>query len=354
MPFSSHSTPGCSVNDPARLKALADYKIIDTGYETAFDGLVKLTALVCETPIALISLVEESRQWFKAEHGLGVRETPIDQSICRHAMLEEDVLVINDTLNDPRTIDNPLVCGRENNLRFYAGALLKSGAYPLGALCVLDYQPRTLRPEQLEALKLIREQVMHLLDMRRHNLHQRHIVQELDEARNSLQRQAHLDPLTGLLNRRAIEKRLLFELESPDTPPTPCAVMLLDLNDFKQINDVYGHLSGDRALKHIAHLMHKSIRSTDILGRWGGDEFLVIMPNTTTEQARSTAERIAESLAENPLSGTAGHSVGVSIGIVSAQSYRSVPALLQAADAAMYRAKRSDQSHWHIALDPDQ
>lgn len=143
---------GCVIDDPERLQALTDYQILDTGYEAVFDNIAKLAALVCNTPIAVINFVDGSRQWFKAEQGLGVRETPLDISICRHAILEQDLMIIRDTLDDPRTANNPLVNASEKSLRFYAGALLKSGPHTLGTLCVLDYQPRTLDEHQLKAL----------------------------------------------------------------------------------------------------------------------------------------------------------------------------------------------------------
>lgn len=348
----AHET-GCAINDPERLQTLADYQILDTGYETAFDNIVKLAALVCNAPIAVINFVEESRQWFKAEQGLGVRETPLDISICRHAIFEQDLMVINDTLEDPRTASNPLANAADKSLRFYAGALLKAGPHALGTLCVLDYQPRTLNEQQLQALKLLREQVMHLLELRRYHMNQRRLVKELDESRNELQRQAHIDPLTGLLNRRAIENRLTFELEAPLDPQAPGAVLMLDLNDFKGINDQHGHLCGDQVLKKTATLMRNTLRVDDIIGRWGGDEFLVVLPSTTLEQAQEISLRIAQTLHEDYPPDTACTRVGVSIGVVGMDRFRTLKGLVHAADTAMYQAKRTTGSPWKIALAPD-
>ena len=344
-----HET-GCVIDDPERLQALTDYQILDTGYDAAFDNIIKLAALVCNTPIAVINFVDGSRQWFKAEQGLGVRETPLDISICRHAILEQDLMVINDTLDDPRTANNPLVNTSGKSLRFYAGALLKSGPHALGTLCVLDYQPRTLDEHQLKALKLLREQVMHLLELRRHHMNQRRLIKELDEARNELQRQAHIDPLTGLLNRRAIENRLSFELEAPLDSQAPGAVLMLDLNDFKAINDQHGHLCGDQVLKKTSTVIRATLRTNDIIGRWGGDEFLVVLPSTTMEQAWEVSLRIVQTLEENKLADLACGRVGVSIGVVTMDRFHTLKALLSAADAAMYKAKRTTDSPWRIAV----
>ena len=113
------------VNEAQRLKALRDLDVLDTPPEQAFDDLVGLAAQICQAPLAMVSLVDAERQWFKAETGLGVRETPIETSICAHVILEEDFVEIHDTLEDTRMQDNPLCCG-DPGLRFYAGALLRT------------------------------------------------------------------------------------------------------------------------------------------------------------------------------------------------------------------------------------
>lgn len=341
------TTPSnCTIDDPARIQALLDYKILDTSCEAAFDGIARLAATICNTPIAVINFVDQNRQWFKAELGLGVRETPIDVSICRHAILEHDMMVITDTLQDNRTAANPLVGTGENSLRFYAGALLKSGPHALGTLCVLDYQPRILESWQIEALKLLRDQVMHLMDLRRYSLSQRTIVQELDQARNELQRQAHIDPLTGLLNRRAFESRLTFELQAPLTD-NGGALLMIDLDDFKAVNDTHGHMYGDQTLRQVAQLLRKATRASDVPGRWGGDEFLVLLPGAMPDQAGEIAWRIVQSLRSDLACAELPDGLGASIGIAATADFRSVPEIMQAVDTAMYNAKRSCSAEGH-------
>ncbi|QHQ33754.1 sensor histidine kinase [Algicella marina] len=150
-----------------RLSALYSYEVLDTDPEDEFDDIVKLAAAHCGVPIALISFVEEERQWFKAETGLGICETPIENSICAHALLEDDFLEIEDTLADERTVANSL-CTPENGLRFYAGCLLRSAdGLPLGTLCVLDYKPRRLTPLQRDTMRVLARQVMSQLEMRK-------------------------------------------------------------------------------------------------------------------------------------------------------------------------------------------
>ncbi len=150
-----------------RLQAIRSYEILDTEREKDFDDIANLAAATCGTPIAVVNLVDAERQWFKAETGLGVRETPIATSICSHVILEADFVEIRDTLEDPRMQDNPLCCG-DPGLRFYAGALLRTTeGLPIGTLCVLDYAPRELNPLQRDTLRVLAQQVMAQLDMRK-------------------------------------------------------------------------------------------------------------------------------------------------------------------------------------------
>jgi PAS domain S-box-containing protein len=152
-----------------RLAALRGYDILDTPREAEFDDIVELVSAICEAPISVINLIDAGRQWFKAEVGLGVRETPIDSSLCAHAILQPDLFVVPDTTKDVRFHDNPLVTG-EPRLRFYAGALLEtSDGLPLGTICVLDYAPRDLNEKQRALLRLMAKQIMKLLELRRLN-----------------------------------------------------------------------------------------------------------------------------------------------------------------------------------------
>lgn len=154
-------------NEARRLAALASYDILDTPTEPAFDEVAALASRICETPIAVVNLIGEGRQFFKAEVGLGVRETPLESSFCAKAILEEDFLLVPDATKDARFDCNPLVIG-EPGLRFYAGALLKTeDGLPIGTLCVLDTQPRDLSELQQQTLKVLARQVMAQLDLRR-------------------------------------------------------------------------------------------------------------------------------------------------------------------------------------------
>jgi PAS domain S-box-containing protein len=154
-------------NEAARLAALRRYAILDTPPEQEFDDLSRLAAMVCGTPIALVSLIDENRQWFKSRIGVEVQQIPRDVAFSAHAVLEPSVLVVRDATLDERFRDNPLVTG-DSKVRFYAGSpLLTPEGYPLGTLCVYDRVPRDLAPDQLEALKALSRLVVAQLELRR-------------------------------------------------------------------------------------------------------------------------------------------------------------------------------------------
>lgn len=150
-----------------RLTALQRYNILDTDPEKGFDDLTFLATYICKTPIALVSLVDRDRQWFKSRVGLSVQETSREVSFCAHAILQREMLVVPDTLEDARFSANPLV-QQDPKIRFYAGAPLFTGDnYPLGTICVIDREPRMLDEEQRRALEVLAKQASALIEMRR-------------------------------------------------------------------------------------------------------------------------------------------------------------------------------------------
>lgn len=169
-------------DEQQRLKALRDYQVLDTPREPEFDNIVELATQTCDAPIAVVNLVAEHRQWFKAETGLGTRQTPRACSLCAHALLEEEHLVVPDLTDDPRFEDNPLVVD-DPHLRFYAGVLLKTpDGYPLGTICVLDTRRRTMDEGDLQVLEILADQTMHLLEMRRITTKQAQLLSEFAES----------------------------------------------------------------------------------------------------------------------------------------------------------------------------
>lgn len=335
----------CSTVDEARrLEALARYQILDTPREAAFDEIVEVASLICEAPLAAINFIDRDRQWFKSFKGLAAQESPLDTSICAHALLQPGLLIVPDTKQDPRFATNPLVTG-EPHLRFYAGALLEShDGYPLGTLCVLDHMPRKLSEHQRFALQALANQVMAHMELMRSHREQELLIQELEATREELARQATTDPLTGLLNRRAFERRMHQELALSGRSAAHATFLMFDLDHFKRINDKYGHQVGDEVLVRVAESCRDTLRDTDVVARWGGEEFAVLMPHTSMSYARHAATRLQERLASVCIEAIADNMAQVpvitaSIGICSLSGKRDLNDCIQRADALLYQAK---------------
>ena len=199
----------------ARLAALYGYEILDTDPEFEYDEIARLAAAICDKPIALISFVETDRQWFKAATGLHEAQTPMTQSICSHAILDDDLLEISDTQADPRTRDNPLCIGPKG-LRFYAGAVLRNlDGLPLGTLCVLGEDPATLTPLQRDTLRVLAAQVMARLELRKSLANAAMLRKEVDHrVKNSLQSLSSLVRLAGRRARHEETAEALSTLQS--------------------------------------------------------------------------------------------------------------------------------------------
>lgn len=175
-----------SEQEAKRLAALARYRVLDTQAEQTYDDIVKAASFVCGTPIALVSLIDDRRQWFKARVGLDASETPREQAFCAHTIAQMRTMVVEDATRDSRFAQNPLVTG-EPKIRFYAGApLITPDGFGLGSLCVIDRQARQLDSSQIEILEALARVVVNSLELR---LISRELADQLSQVRT----------LTGLL-----------------------------------------------------------------------------------------------------------------------------------------------------------
>ena len=311
--------PELPENELSRLNTLTFLSVLDTEEEERFNRLTRIARHAFQVPIALVSLVDENRQWFKSCLGLDIRETPREISFCGHAILGDEILMVPDTLKDPRFSDNPLVTGYPG-IRFYAGCPLKVLNARLGTLCVVDTGPRTLDGQALEVLKDLAALVESELLAHHHST-----IDELTRIPNRRGLLALLESGLGLCTRRGLESFLL----------------MMDLNNFKNINDSYGHQEGDEVLKLFARAMAGASRSSDVVGRLGGDEFVAWLSDIRQENVSLFLQRLRKSLEEQ--SGREGkdYRIDFSSGILPVQPGEPEPvaSLLERADRLMYLEK---------------
>lgn len=212
----------CATNEKERLEALQRYGILDTAAEPDFDAITTLLSAICETPIALVSLVDRERQWFKSKVGLAAGETHRDLAFCAHAILQDEVMVVPDVTRDPRFADNPLVL-EDPRIRFYAGApLITPDNFAIGTLCAIDVKPRELTPNQRMALKTLSRHVVDLLELRLRLQQTRDLNQALEQANAQRTRFfANMNhemrtPLSAILG---FSRRLQKRIEKDTVPP---------------------------------------------------------------------------------------------------------------------------------------
>ncbi|MFV3073601.1 GGDEF domain-containing protein [Niveispirillum fermenti] len=311
----------------SRLSALHRYDILDTPPEPQFDRIVSMASRMTGAPISLLSLIAEDRQWFKAQEGLGSTQTPRSLAFCDHAIRHRGVMVVKDALTDARFADHPMVTGTPN-IRFYAGApLITRDGHVLGTLCIIDRQPRALS---------VREEGF-LLDLAAIAMDEL----ELRLANRELAALARTDPLTGCFNRRTFLTLAEREIGRLQRAGNDLAVMLLDIDHFKRVNDHNGHEAGDHVLSAFARRISDTVRVQDIFARLGGEEFGLIMPDTNLTAAQQTAERLREAVMATPVeTGSLSIPVTVSIGVAQVKKgERSIDIAMRRADCALYLAK---------------
>ncbi len=344
-------------NETERLEALERYQILDTGPEDAFDGLTYLASEITEMPVALTGLIDRDRQWFKSVVGANLTEIPREYAICQHAILDpEQILIVRDTLEDERFKDSPLVTG-ELGVRSYAGApIVTMDGAALGTLCVMDRVPRELSDAQQASLHALAQQVMAQLDLRwvidelRENLqileryedqleaYKKH-VKEINA--QALDRRA-VDELTGATNREAFDTRLEEEFQRASRYGSPLSLVVLDIDGFKSFNEEHGRESGDEVLRRVARLLEANSRTTDVVARFGGEEFAIILPNTTRHGGYLLAERFRQAVERVPWEK---RSITISAGVSTlGHGAADLDGLLTAAHEALRHSKRAGRN----------
>lgn len=334
--------PEIPEDEPQRLAKLDSLGIVYTPAEERFDRITKLARSVFDVPIALVSLVTQKCQWFKSAQGLTASETSREISFCGHAILQQETFVVSDTLQHPDFVDNPLVTS-DPFIRFYAGHPLMYEGSAMGTLCLIDRRPRELSEEDLEMLRGMAAWAENEMAMTVLNATQRQLSSELDDVR----RQAMLDPLTKVWNRQGMDQVVGVTLEQALRAEHRVVLMLLDIDHYKEVNDNYGHVAGDVALKEVAQRIRASVRPNDVVVRYGGDEFLVLAADCPDDMALMLAQRILRRVNESSVMVDGEEMcLSLSIGVTSiaASALIDITQMIKSADAALYEAKSAGRN----------
>lgn len=313
--------PELPANEAERLHALRTLQILDTSHEERFDRVTRMAKRMFGVEISLVSLVDDDRQWFKSKQGLDATETPRDISFCGHAINQDGLFIIPNAIEDERFSDNPLVIDAPN-IRFYAGYPLNlRQGINLGTLCLIDSKPKYLNEEDKQLLNDLGAM----------------IEQEI----RSIQL-ATLDELTLISNRRGFLTLAEHSQKVCRRKKIPISVILFDLNEFKPINDNFGHHEGDFALKQFAEVMRSVFRESDVIGRLGGDEFVVMLTDTSDEQITVTLERFKTGIDAMNKGINKPYLIEYSAGVASFSydTEQSLEEMIAEADASMYEKKK--------------
>ena len=332
-------------DEEARLHALQQLELLDTPAEERFDRIVRLACRALATPVALISLIDSARQWFKAACGLDATETSRDVSFCGHAILRETPLVVNDALLDERFADNPLVLGPPG-IRFYAGQPIASQGHRVGTLCVIDTLPRSFSTEDRHALSDLAALVERELLVDSLGAAERALRRELSE----VERRAAMDSLTRVWSRETILRVATLAIADAQRLKEGMAVAMIDIDKFKQVNDSYGHPVGDQVIRTVAERLRSAMRAQDSLGRYGGEEFLAVLAKVDARNAVAICDRMRQKVAATPIQTTSGPiHVTVSVGVQGCPRDRpfDMHSLVVAADNSLYVAKRGGRNRVH-------
>lgn len=308
-----------------RLQALYSYQVLDTAREEPFDRVVRVARSVLRAPIALVSLIDRDRQWFKARSGIMFSGAPRQPSLCARTIERDDPFIVTDTHADPHFRALPVVVGPPY-VRSYVGVPLRTPAgYRIGTLCVMDTEVRQPSLEEVGILTDLAALVMDELELR--------LV-------------ATTDGLTGALSRRAFLDAAAGDIARLRCQGGDLSCILLDIDHFKCINDTYGHAAGDRALQEVVMLLKSGLRSQDYIGRLGGEEFAVIMPGADGVAAYEVGERLRQRVLNAWLPTPQGEvRVTVSLGVATlVWEDAGIEDLLRRSDEALYAAKANGRN----------
>ena len=308
-------------DEEARIAALRRYEIVEGGQDDAFDRIASVVQMALAAPIAAVAFVDRNRQVFKPIRGFADDDTPTEIALCTHTIQGRVPLNVTDVLADRRFADDPKVLGA-SHIRSYLGVPLATpDNYNVGALCAIDTRPRRFDTTHTLILENLARVVIEHLELRQ---------------------MTRSDGLTGAVTRRGFLGEVERDFERSRRYDRPSALVLIDIDYFKRINDLFGHHAGDEVLMNFARCCREGMRRTDVLGRMGGEEFGLLLPETDASEALLCAERLREMIeAMRVKSGGQEIAVTASFGVAALDpEITSAAHWLSEVDIALYEAKQ--------------
>jgi len=321
-----------------KLAQLAESTFFCTPIEERFERITRLARRALNVPVAAITFLSNEKQWFKSVAGWAISELPHSQSLCPITLAAGELTIFEDTHRETSVRQHPLVTTGPR-FRFYAAVpIMDENGELCGTFCVFDQKPRQMRPADRSALlDLAAITQREIAGERMKSIHTS-LTAKLGIAR----RESMMDPLTRLWNRRGASVLLKAALDASKVENSTIGIAILDLDNFKHINDTYGHQVGDEVLRKSALRLIQNVRSDDAVCRIGGDEFLLIMKDCDSDTARATTERIRRQIVETPIPTRQGEitvSISVGFAIRNGTEDESVEALIERADKALLKSK---------------
>lgn len=332
--------PDLCPDEPLRLQAVRRLNLVESPLEERFERITRQVKRALGVDIAAISLVEADRQFFKTIQGLDCAGTSRDVSFCGHTIVLDDLMVVHDAREDERFRRNPLVTG-DPGIVFYAAVPIHTAdGHAVGSLCVIHRDTRAFSSEEEITLRDFAAWAESEVQAASASEVQAALMESVSVHR----RQALVDPLTRMWNREGILRLTEKVVTGAATAAEGAALVMVDLDHFKGINDGFGHAAGDAVLRTVAKRMLAAVRETDVVGRLGGDEFLLVLTPCDSERgATQVVERVRTRLIDQPVSTKAGNiPVTASFGVrfVAAGSRHVVDDLIDTADRALYDSKK--------------
>ena len=333
-----------SPDEIRRLAAVQKLRLLGTPAEERFDKITRLAKRMFAVPMACLDIVGEKLAWLKSVQGFDAIEGLRKDSYCHHTVLIDDACIVLDARTDPRVFDSAFA----DTWVFYAGVPLHFEGERIGVLCIGDSNPREFDTEHLDALydlAALAERELQIAALSEAQI-------ALALSNEELEMKVRIDVLTHLWNRGAILEIAAAE-RSRGATGSATAILMIDIDHFKNINDTFGHPAGDEVLRVVAARLRAGIRPLDAVGRYGGDEFVGVLPEAGTEGALQASERICRAISKTPVPfGQQKIPVTCSIGCATSSdpSSEDLKTFIQRADRALYRAKLAGRNR--VATEP--